>query len=131
MLRRDVDGRNRSGHDDEDLPDRTTRPPPATGPANAESIWCRALTETDAGIAVEPQRSFALGSAPPFDEERVYRGVRPPGSQTSRDCLSLADDFVDRPDADLAPGELDYDVTAMIETQHLPKPSRYEHATRL
>ena len=50
-----------------------------------------------------------------------YRCIRLAGGQALRDRLGLGDDFIDGPDADLAPGEFDHNVTAVIETQRLPK----------
>jgi hypothetical protein len=49
-------------------------------------------------------------------EKRVYRRVRFARGQATRDRLRLSDDFIDGPDADLAPDELDHDVAPMIET---------------
>jgi hypothetical protein len=59
--------------------------------------------------------------APPLREKCVYRSVRFTCGEPTRDCLSVSNDFIDGPDADLTSDKLDYHVTAVFEANRLAK----------
>jgi hypothetical protein len=62
-----------------------------------------------------------LGFSPSFRKKVVDRCVRLGSHQPPSQGLGLGDDFVDRSDADLAPGEIHHDVTVAIEADRLAK----------